>query len=151
MQDQVFELQEKGIPAVYLIFVTPEWLAKPEKISALKRLDKAGKISLIAIDEAHLVSDWSDFRKAYLELGNLKHPFPNTPMMALTVTATPKVEMDIKQLPRSPLTVKASINRPNIKLHAFEIRAGNDDYYATFSEHVSDITQGEPALVYTDF
>ena len=79
MQDQVFELQGKGIPAVYLgsaqldkhaeekalslegdvklIFVTPEWLVKPEKISVLKRLDEAGKISLIAIDEAHLVSD----------------------------------------------------------------------------------------------
>ena len=71
--------------------------------------------------------------------------------MALTATATPKVEMDIKKLLRSPVTVKASINRPNIELHAFEIQAGKDDYCATFSEHVSDITQGEPAIVYTDF
>ena len=60
-----------------LIFVTPEWIAKPEKISALQRLSEAGKLSLIAIDEAHLVSDWSDFRKAYLELGNLLSRCPN--------------------------------------------------------------------------
>ena len=109
MQDQVHDLYSKGISSVYLgsaqldkqaeesamslegeglIFVTPEWIAKPEKISALQRLSEAGKLSLIAIDEAHLVSDWSDFRKAYLELGNLKYTSPDVPMMALTATAT---------------------------------------------------------------
>jgi len=48
---------------------------------------------LLAIDEAHLVSDWSDFRKAYLTLNSLHISFQNTPIMALTVTATPKVEL----------------------------------------------------------
>ena len=122
-------------------------VSKTTKCFGLKRLDEAGKISLIAIDEAHLVYDWSDFCKAYLELGNLKNSFPNVPIMAVTATATPKVEMDIKKLLRNPLSVKASINRPNIELHAFEVQASNDDYYVTFSEHVSTITQGEPFIV----
>ena len=172
MQDQVHDLYSKGISSVYLgsaqldkqaeesamslegeglIFVTPEWIAKPEKILALQRLSEAGKLSLIAIDGAHLVSDWSDFRKAYLELGNLKYTFPDVPMMALTATATPRVEQDIKKLLRNPLTFKASINGPNIKLCALEVKGVNDDYFATFADYVSDITHGEPAIVYTDF
>ena len=64
-------------------------------------------MSLIALDKAHLVSDWSDFRKAYLELRNLKYTFPDVPITALTAKAMPRVEQDIKKLLRNPPTFKA--------------------------------------------
>ena len=66
--------------------------------------------SLLAIDEAHLVSEWSDFRKTYLALESLHISFRNTPIMALTATATPKVEDEIKKLLRNPMVAKASTN-----------------------------------------
>ena len=105
---------------------------------------------MIATDKAHLVSDWYDFRKAYVELKSVKHAFPDVPLMALTATATPEVETDIKKLLRNPLTVKASINRLNIKLCALKVQGAKDDY-SKFSNYVADITCGEPAIVYTDF
>ena len=55
-----------------VIFVTPEWIAKVQNQAKLQVLAMADKLSLIAVDEAHLVSDWSDFRKAYSELEKLK-------------------------------------------------------------------------------
>ena len=121
-------------------------------MSKVQSLAAAGKLSLLAIDEAHLVSEWSDFRKAYLTLDTLHIKFRNTPIMALTATATPKVQDDIKKLLRNPVVTQASINRPNITLAATEVEvAQSSDYYHTFAEHVSDISNSEPTIVYTDF
>ena len=172
MQDQVNELERKGINSVYLgsaqldkqaemnamdvngkekvIFVTPEWIAKVQNQAKLQVLAMADKLSLIAVDEAHLVSDWSDFRKAYSELEKLKIMFPDVPIMAHTATATPDVEGDIKTLLRNPLTVKASINRPNITLNAHEVKT-HTVTFAIFAKYVADITSGESTIVYTDF
>ena len=77
--------------------------------------------------------------------------FPDVPIMALTATATPDVEGDIKKLLRNPLTVKASINRPNITLNAHEVKTHTDNYFAIFAKYVADITSGESTIVYTDF
>ena len=174
MQDQVHSLLQKGISSTYLgsaqpdrqaeshaldpqsdiriVFVTPEWIAKPENVSKVQSLADAGKLSLLAIDEAHLVSEWSDFRKAYLALESLHISFRNTPIMALTATSTPKVEDEIKKLLRNPMVAKASINRPNISLAATEIQMPpSSDYYHTFANHVADISNSEPTIVYTDF
>ena len=74
-----------------------------------------------AIDEAHLISEWSDFRKAYTSLETLHTSFRNTPIMALTATATPKVEDDIRKLLRNPIVSKSSINGTNITLSATEL------------------------------
>ena len=85
MQDQVHGLQQKGINCTFLgsaqpdkqaeckaldpnsdisiIFVTPEWISKPDNVSRVQSLATEGKLPLLAIDEAHLVSEWSDFRK----------------------------------------------------------------------------------------
>ena len=110
---------------------------------------RAGKLSLIAIDEAHLVSDWSDFRKAYSDLQNLKHSFPNIPVMAL---ATPEVEQDIKSLLRDPLVFRASINRYNVTLSAMEVDVQPDStYFQTFATYVAEMRSSEPTIVYTDF
>lgn len=91
------------------------------KETKVQKLARDGGLSLLAIDEAHLASDWSDFRKAYLYLQNLQLAFPNTPIMALTATATPTLEDDIKTLLRNPLVSRVSVNRPNITLIAKEV------------------------------
>ena len=94
MQDQVHKLNGIGISAVLLgsaqldkrievsalkhdtkeqiIFVTPEWIAKPDNQLAIHSLIKSDKLSLIAIDEAHLLTEWRNFRSAFNELKKLK-------------------------------------------------------------------------------
>lgn len=89
MQDQVTNLREKGIPAIFLgsaqldkqaesyaleengeeriIFVTPEWISKPCNKSKLQDLARKNQLSLIAIDEAHLVHQWQEFRPACIQ------------------------------------------------------------------------------------
>ena len=62
----------------------------------------------------------------------------------------PDVEGDIKTLLRNPLTVKASINRPNITLNAHEVKT-HTVTFAIFAKYVADITSGESTIVYTDF
>ena len=96
-----------------LIYVSPERFAMPEFIATLKSV----KLSFVAIDEAHCVSEWGhDFRPDYLNLSNITHDFPNVPVTAFTATATHRVQDDIveKLNLRSPHTVRASFNRPNL-------------------------------------
>ena len=138
--------------SVYIIFVTPEWIAKAENVSRVQGLAAKGKLSLLAIDEAHLFCEWSDFRKAYTSLETLHTSFRNTPIMALTATATPKVEDTIKKLLRNPVVSKSSVNRPNITLSTTElVISPNSDYFQVFASHVADISNSEPTIVYTDF
>ena len=78
----------------------------------------ACEIALIAIDEAHCVSQWGhDFRQDYLHLNRLKQHFPNVPRMALTATATPNSQVDIVknlQLDNPDIFIN-SFDRPNIR------------------------------------
>ena len=67
-------------------------------------------LSLIAIDEAHLCTEWVDFRSAYKDLKKFTYDFPDTPIMALMATAMPDVVDDIKSLLRHPHVVQASVN-----------------------------------------
>jgi len=72
---------------------------------------------LIAVDEAHCISEWGhDFRPEYRQLSELRGRFPNVPMMALTATATERVRADIVKLLqlRAPSVFVASFNRPNL-------------------------------------
>ena len=96
-----------------LIYVSPERFAMPEFIAALKRV----QLSFVAIDEAHCISEWGhDFRPDYLNLSTIVQEFPDVPVAAFTATATHKVQEDIvtKIGLRSPHTVRASFNRPNL-------------------------------------
>ena len=97
-----------------LLYVAPESLAKKENIAFFKSV----KISFLAVDEAHCISEWGhDFRPEYRNLRVILEQFEQEiPIIALTATATPKVQEDImKNLKISGATVfKASFNRPNL-------------------------------------
>lgn len=141
MHDQVMNLKEYGVKSVFLnstlniketenaraqimngtakiIYVSPEGILSGKMTSFFKQL----KISLIAIDEAHCVSQWGhEFRKDYIRLGELKTLFPDVPVIALTATADAKTRKDIAhQLNlNNPDVYVSSFDRPNItyKIH----------------------------------
>ncbi len=109
--EQVKEDIRNGVTK--LLYVAPESLTKEENIEFLKSCD----ISFFAIDEAHCISEWGhDFRPEYRNLRNIMTAIGRKPVIALTATATPKVQGDIqKNLGMEDAQVfKASFNRPNL-------------------------------------
>ena len=137
MQDQVSALQQQGIKAAYLnstltreqhiqimrqindgeldlLYIAPERLLQDNTLYRLIELD----ISVIAIDEAHCVSQWGhDFRQDYLGLHILEQHFPNVPRMALTATADKRTRQEIvtRLKLNSPDIYVSSFDRPNIR------------------------------------
>ena len=97
-----------------LLYVAPESLSKPENIDFLRLI----KISFVAVDEAHCISEWGhDFRPEYRRIRQvISNIGENIPIIALTATATPKVQQDIvKNLQMNDSTLfKSSFNRPNL-------------------------------------
>ena len=142
MQDQVMNLKEYGVDSVYLnssqsysesqkaksqilsgkvkiIYVSPEGILSPNLAGFFDNIN----VSLIAIDEAHCVSQWGhEFRKDYTRLGELKERFPDIPVIALTATADAKTRVDIaNQLHmQTPNIFVSSFDRPNIKYMILE-------------------------------
>ena len=110
--DQVKKDIREGVTK--LLFVAPESLAKQDNLTFLKE----SKLSFLAVDEAHCISEWGhDFRPDYRNLRfMLKQIDQDLPVIALTATATPKVQEDIlKNLQITDARVfKASFNRPNL-------------------------------------
>lgn len=105
-----------------LLYVAPESLTKWENIALLKEI----KISFYAIDEAHCISEWGhDFRPEYRRIRKIVDEIGQAPLIALTATATPKVQSDIqKNLGMMDARVfKSSFNRPNLY---YEIREKTD-------------------------
>ena len=117
MKDQVDNLKKRNIPAVALysgmnsyqyelainqcthgdtkfLYLSPERLTTPKFLNIIPQLN----IKLIAVDEAHCISQWGyDFRPPYLKIAELRPYFPKVPIIALTATATPQVAEDIQQ------------------------------------------------------
>jgi len=117
MKDQVDNLKKRGIPseAIYsgmhadeidialgrckfgnvkLLYISPERLMTEKMQEALRRM----KINLLAVDEAHCISHWGyDFRPPYLRIAEIRPLIPDTPILALTATATPNVIKDIQR------------------------------------------------------
>ncbi len=142
MKDQVQNLQKRDIKAIALtggiptdelidlldncqfgnykfLYVSPERLQSEWVVERIKSLP----INLIAVDETHCISQWGhDFRPAYLKVSDLKAFFPKVPFLALTASATPKVQEDICNELRlnQPVIFKRSFTRPNIAYMVFE-------------------------------
>jgi ATP-dependent DNA helicase RecQ len=102
-----------------LLYVAPERMMRPGFIHSLEALD----IGLIAIDEAHCVSQWGhDFRPEYAALGGLHEHFPQTPFIALTATADPQTREDIVQVLglQGARRFVTGFDRPNIRYTVLE-------------------------------
>jgi len=105
-----------------LLYFAPESLTKEDNVAFLHKI----KISFYAIDEAHCISEWGhDFRPEYRRIRPIINEIGQAPLIALTATATPKVQMDIqKNLGMNDASVfRSSFNRPNLY---YEIRPKHD-------------------------
>jgi len=111
---QVAEVREDLLNGVTkLLYVAPESLTKEENINLLKEI----RISFYAVDEAHCISEWGhDFRPEYRKIRSIIEEIQPAPVIALTATATPKVQSDIlKNLRIQDARVfRSSFNRPNL-------------------------------------
>jgi ATP-dependent DNA helicase RecQ len=136
MKDQVETLKAKGINAVAIvsgmgrreidlaldncIYGTVKFLyLSPERLLSelVRERVKYMKVNLIAIDEAHCISQWGyDFRPPYLHIADLRELHPDVPVLALTATATAQVKQDIqdKLLFKNPVVYQQSFERRNI-------------------------------------
>jgi ATP-dependent DNA helicase RecQ len=127
-----------------LLYVAPESLTKEENVEFLRDV----KISFMAIDEAHCISEWGhDFRPEYRNLRHIiKRIGDNIPMIGLTATATPKVQEDIlKNLGMTDAnTFKASFNRPNL---FYEVRPKTKNVDADIIRFIKQ-NEGKSGIVY---
>ena len=127
-----------------LLFVAPESLAKEDNLVFLKQT----KLSFLAVDEAHCISEWGhDFRPDYRNLRfMLKQIDQDLPVIALTATATPKVQEDIlKNLQITDAKVfKASFNRPNLY---YEVRPKTDQVEIDIIKFIRE-RKGKSGIIY---
>lgn len=125
-----------------MLYIAPERLMGEDFISRLDQID----ISLIAIDEAHCVSQWGhSFRPDYLKLGELRKRFPDIPIIALTATADKQTRQDIvKRLHLRDAKIHiASFNRPNISYTVLDKKSPMQQLLAFVKSH-----RNEHGIVY---
>ena len=127
-----------------LLYLAPESLAKPSNIEFLKSI----QISFLAIDEAHCISEWGhDFRPDYRNIRNVLNKIDNRlPVIALTATATPKVETDIlKNIEISDADIfKSSFNRPNL---FYEVRQKTENVNRDLVKFIKN-NSGKSGIIY---
>tara|TARA_B100000767_G_C19777893_1_gene543807 strand:+ start:6293 stop:8479 length:2187 start_codon:yes stop_codon:yes gene_type:complete len=127
-----------------LLYVAPESLVKKDTIEFLKTVE----LSFLAIDEAHCISEWGhDFRPEYRNLRVMLEKIEkDIPIIALTATATPKVQDDILKNLKTPNATlyKASFNRPNLY---YEVQPKNDDIESNIIRFIKQ-NEGKSGIVY---
>ncbi len=166
MKDQVDGLREAGIAATYinstlsageiavrrqaildgsvkLLYAAPERLVLPDFLALLGRIE----LSLLAVDEAHCISEWGhDFRVEYRQLSLLRDRFPDVPIIAMTATATDRVRNDIitqLKLREDFLSYRASFDRENLYYGVKAKKSGYDDLLEIVAAH-----RGETGIIY---
>ncbi len=170
MHDQVDQLRANGIAATFinssldslersqreraalngrvkLLYVAPERLLSESFLYLLDQIESNVGLSLLAVDEAHCVSEWGhDFRPEYRQLGQLRTRYPRSPMLALTATATERVRQDILTQLRlhDPYVHVASFNRPNL---SYEVRPKHKGSYSELLQLLHGLP-GEPVIIY---
>ncbi|MEJ7601517.1 MAG: ATP-dependent DNA helicase RecQ [Kofleriaceae bacterium] len=170
MKDQVDALTARGVPAVALtsqagaeeqreildgiragqytlVYIAPERFRSPRFVDALRSI--AGRLAMIAIDEAHCISEWGhDFRPEYRRLGSIVKELGAPRLAAFTATATPEVRRDIAhQLGmEDPRLYVRGFDRPNLHYLVAKV-GGGDDKTAQLAELVR-LREGGVALVY---
>lgn len=158
MQDQVDTLQGLNLPATYinstlslaeqtariqgiadglykLVYVAPERFRSSYFVDTIRRID----VSLVAIDEAHCVSQWGhDFRPDYLRIGEAVKVLGNPVMAAFTATATPEVREDIIRYLhlKEPKEFVSGFSRPNLSLRVVPVRKVAEKY-----EHIGRLIE----------
>ena len=170
MHDQVGALEELGVHAAFLnssltgeeaqrieremmsgrlvlLYAAPERVTNPRFMAMLTSLDERGLLSLVAIDEAHCVSQWGhDFREDYLQLAQLHERFPNVPRVALTATADDHTRADMRE--RLALVGArefiSSFDRPNIRYTIVE----KDEAKKQLLRFLRDEHEGDAGIVY---
>ena len=170
MHDQVGALEEAGVHAAFLnstltlddtqrieremmsgrlvlLYVAPERLTTPRMLAQLDSLHERGLFSLVAIDEAHCVSQWGhDFREDYLQLNLLHERYPDVPRIALTATADDLTRADIierLQLQDARVFI-SSFDRPNIRYAVVE----KDEARKQLLRFIQDDHEGDAGIVY---
>ncbi len=169
MQDQVDALKKKNIPAEFInstvtpaqrkerlnkfvtgkakmLYVTPERFRKKEFVDEIKKT----KISLLAVDEAHCISEWGhDFRPDYSRIAEFRELMGNPLTVALTATATPDVQNDIIDklgLTKDDIKIfHEGIERPNLRLETTDIYDEKETLEAIYK--VLDKYKG-PGIIY---
>ncbi|MCK5332478.1 DNA helicase RecQ [Candidatus Parcubacteria bacterium] len=135
---QIGQIQEKIISGkTKILYIAPERLASPDFVSFLKKVD----VKLIAIDEAHCISQWGhDFRPDYRNLKLFKSQFPKVPIIALTATATAKVREDIvRQLAlNDPRLFISSFNRENLSMIVTRKRKAYEKLLGLLQKHKNE-------------
>jgi ATP-dependent DNA helicase RecQ len=170
MQDQVGALEEAGVHAAFLnstldgdearrierellsgrlvmLYAAPERILTPRFMAMLQSLHERGRFALVAIDEAHCVSQWGhDFREEYLGLAALHEQFPDVPRVALTATADAHTRADIVErlALQAARTFVASFDRPNIRYTLVE----KDDAKKQLLRFIQDEHEGDAGIVY---
>ena len=170
MHDQVGALEELGVHAAFLnstlesdearrieqellagrlvlLYAAPERILTPRFLAMLQSLHERGLFALLAIDEAHCVSQWGhDFREEYLGLSQLHERFPDVPRIALTATADAHTRVDIVErlaLQRARPFI-SSFDRPNIRYTVVE----KDNARAQLLRFLRDEHDGDAGIVY---
>jgi ATP-dependent DNA helicase RecQ len=155
MKDQVDQARKRGLRATFinssiskaerikryeelargeyeLVYVTPERFNKKDFLASIEGV----RISLLAIDEAHCISEWGhDFRPDYTRIKEFRETLGNPTTLALTATATPRVQEDIlKQMglgPHECVTIRSGIERENLELEVHDVH-GMDEKVRCF-------------------